>query len=222
MDASPLDVPGYGALAMMDELLAWLQRSEGPLAYVVLGLASLVEYVFPPFPGDTITVFGVVLAAGAGYSVAGVYGVLNLGALIGGMAAYGVGRAIHARRWTGTPRFLRTQQVRHAIDTALARFERRGAAYLVLNRFLPALRSVFFVAAGMARLPAWKVAVYGTLSAALWNGLLLVAGWAVGANYERLASLLRTYSVLAIVILVVVVVGIGARVWWRKRQPDDA
>lgn len=186
---------------MMEDLLSWLQGSEGPLAYLVLGLASLIEYVMPPFPGDTVALFGVFLAATAGYSVVWTYLVLNLGALVGGMAAYGVGRWIAVAREQRTPRFLRGQQARKAIDTAVERFERHGAAYLALNRFVPALRSFFFVAAGMGRLPAWKVALWGTVSAAAWNALLLALGWAAGTHFARLESWMRTYSLVALIVL---------------------
>lgn len=201
----------------MEELLAWLQRSESPLAYVILGLASAAEYLVPPFPGDSIALFGVVLAAGAGYSVAGVYVALNLGALAGGMAAYGVGRWIAERREHRTPRFLRGQQVRRAIDRVIARFERHGAAYLAINRFVPGLRSVFFVAAGMARLPAWRVAVFGTLSAMVWNALLLGAGWAVGANYDELERWVRTYTYAAFGVLALVALVVAGRLAWSRR-----
>jgi len=202
----------------MSELLEWLQRSEGPLAYLVLGLASAAEYLVPPFPGDSIALFGVVMAAGAGYSVAGVYLALNLGALAGGMSAYGVGRWIEEKREHRTPRFMRGQQVRRAIDSAITRFERHGAAYLALNRFLPGLRSVFFVAAGMARLPPWKVAVWGTLSAMIWNALLLGAGWLVGANYAELERWVRNYTYAAVGVLVLVGVVVAARLAWARRS----
>lgn len=201
---------------MMDELLAWLKEAEGPLAYIVLALASLIEYVLPPFPGDTVTLFGVFLAATSGYAIAWVYVALNAGALAGGMSAYALGRWIATRREQRTPRFLRGQQVRRAIDAVLARFERHGAAYLALNRFVPALRSVFFVAAGMARLPAWKVALFGTLSAAVWNALLLAAGWAAGASYERLAGWVRTYGYVALGAVALAVA--LAVVRWRLRR----
>jgi membrane protein DedA with SNARE-associated domain len=186
---------------MMEELRPWLQESEGPLAYLVLGLASLVEYVFPPFPGDSVALFGVFLAATAGYSVVWVYALLNLGALGGGMAAYGFGRWIAVRREHRTPRFLRGEQARQAIDAVLTRFERHGAAYLGLNRFVPALRSFFFIAAGMAKLPAWKVAVWGTVSAMAWNALLLALGWAVGRSYERLEGWVKAYSYVALIVV---------------------
>lgn len=209
---------------MMDDLLAWLQRTEGPLAYAVLGLAALIEYVFPPFPGDTVTLTGIFLAVGAGYHVLWVYLALNVGAVLGGMGAYAVGRLVATRRLTRPPRFLRTQQLRQALNAALDRFQRHGAWYLALNRFLPALRAVFFVAAGMARLPAWKVALWGAVSACLWNGILLGLGWLLGDNYEQLESLVRTYSTVAIAV-VLAVLAIAAWRWWRGSReppPDDA
>ncbi|MCZ7682066.1 MAG: hypothetical protein M5U28_26035 [Sandaracinaceae bacterium] len=95
---------------MMEDLFAWLQRSEGPLAYLVLAAANAIEYVFPPFPGDSITLFGIALAAGSGYGLAWVYVALNLGALGGGMTTYAIGRWIAERREHRTPRFLRGQQ----------------------------------------------------------------------------------------------------------------
>jgi membrane protein DedA with SNARE-associated domain len=209
-----------GPIRMMEELLPWLQQSEGPLAYLVLGLASLIEYVFPPFPGDTVALFGVFLAATAGYGVVWVYLVLNLGALGGGMAAYGFGRWIAERREHRTPRFLRGQQARKAIDAALARFERHGAAYLALNRFVPALRSVFFIAAGMAKLPAWKVALWGTVSAAAWNALLLTLGWAVGSNYARLEGWVRTYSTVALIVVALAAIALVVKYVTRPKDPN--
>lgn len=206
---------------MMDDLLAWLQRLEGPQSYGILALASLLEYVFPPFPGDTVALAGVFLALRAGYDVVWVYLALNVGAVTGGMSAYGLGRLVAGRRLSRPPRFLRTQQVREALNLALDRFRRHGAWYLALNRFVPALRAVFFLAAGMARLPAWKVALWGLVSAAVWNALLLGAGWLLGDKYEQLASIVETYSTAAIGALAVAAL---VTVWrWRRanREPTD-
>ncbi|MBX3275211.1 MAG: DedA family protein [Sandaracinaceae bacterium] len=203
----------------MEEVTDWLQRSEGPLAYALIGGASGVEYLVPPLPGDTIALFGIALAATAGYSVLWVYLALNLGALCGGMSVYGIGRWIGVHRAERTPRFLRTQQARAAIDATLERFERHGALYLVLNRFVPALRAFFFLAAGIAGLPAWKVAVFGTLSAMIWNGLLLLLGWIAGSNFETLERWVSTYTYVAVAVTLVVV---GVVVWRALRTKPAA
>ncbi|MCA9607490.1 MAG: DedA family protein [Myxococcales bacterium] len=203
---------------MMDDLLAWLQATEGPVAYAVVGASAAVEYLFPPMPGDTIALFSIALAATAGYSILWVYVALNLGALVGGMSAYGVGRWIGAHRAERTPRFLRTQQAREALNSTIARFERHGELYLVANRFIPALRGFFFLAAGIARFPAWKVAVFGTLSAMLWNGLLLGLGWVAGSNFETLERWVSTYTWAALVVTVLVAVVLVVRALRARRQ----
>src|SRR5439155_617231 len=51
----------YMRSSVLDSILDWLRHHEGPLAYVVVGLASLIEYVFPPFPGDAIAIFAISL-----------------------------------------------------------------------------------------------------------------------------------------------------------------
>lgn len=42
----------------MVEYIDQLISALGPLGLLVLGLAAMLEYVVPPFPGDTITLLG--------------------------------------------------------------------------------------------------------------------------------------------------------------------
>lgn len=197
---------------MVEALMAWLEANEGPWAYAAIGLACLIEYVFPPFPGDTIALFGVFLAVRAGYSGWLVYLALDVGSTLGGLAAYGFGRlfADPATR----PRFLKTERAEKALGTLSAQYAKHGGLYLLSNRFLPALRAFFFVAAGIARVPVLQVLVYGGLSAAAWNALLFGLGWWAGESFDALRGWVERYSIAAIAIALVVFLG-----WlWRRRR----
>jgi membrane-associated protein len=202
---------------MVDAVLAWLRTDGGPLVYAVLALASALEYVFPPFPGDTVVLFGVFLAVTAGLSPPLVYAALTAGSIGGAMLAWRVGRAI-ARDPERPPRFLRSRAARATLAEVQARFRRHGATYLALNRFLPALRALFFVGAGVAGLPASRVALWGGLSAAAWNALLFAAGWGLGAQWRRLEALARTYTTGAFGVAAVVLVVFAALVVRRLRR----
>lgn len=201
---------------MLEELLAYLETTEGPIAYLVLGASATLEYVFPPFPGDTITLFGTFLAATAGYSVALVYLAITGGSVLGGMLAWAFGRSLGRRRerW---PALFRRPGFERAVDRVLARFERHGAVYLALNRFVPALRAFFFIAAGISGMRPGPVAFYGALSAAAWNALLLAVGWSVGANWARLSQMSERYAYAMVAIFAVALV-----VWFVRRRPVDA
>ncbi len=185
-------------------MLTWLSANEGPLAYLVLGLATLIEYVFPPFPGDTIALFGVFLSFAAGYRAPWVYLALNVGAIVGGQLAWAFGRQFRVK---GTrPRWLRSERADAAITEITRRYETHGSVYLALNRFVPALRGFFFVAAGIAGLPFWRVMFFGGISALLWNALLMAVGYAIGANWDRLSAIASTYTVVSLTAVAVVIV----------------
>jgi membrane protein DedA with SNARE-associated domain len=201
---------------MVEELLEWLEANEGPGAYAVLALAAALEYVVPPLPGDTIALFGTFLAATAGYRVWVVYLTLTGGAISGSLLAYGFGLFVGRReeRW---PRFMRGERTKRAIDKVLDRFERHGSVYLALNRFVPAFRAFFFLAAGMRGMEAWKVVVFGGASAAGWNLLILALGWSVGHNWERLYSLAEGYELAVVAALALVGVVLFVRFVVKRR-----
>jgi membrane protein DedA with SNARE-associated domain len=202
---------------MTDVLLQWLASHEGPLAYLALCLAAALEYIFPPFPGDTVTLFGVFLAGTAGFSPWLVYLAIDVGSILGGLCAYAVGRRI-ARDPEHPPRLLRGRRTQAALAEVRRRFERHGAIYLALNRFLPALRAFFFVGAGLARVPVSRVVLWGAVSASAWNALLFAIGWAVGGSWQRLSAFASTYAWVAMGVGVVVVVVFAYVVRARLRE----
>lgn len=189
-------------MGILEHIQQWLEKGETGWAHLVLALFAASEYVAPFLPGDSVTLLGVVLAAGAGYGALSVLLSLTAGSTLGGLFAYGVGRYL-GRDPASWPQMFQGPSVRKAIASVCARFQRHGAAYLAVNRFVPAFRAFFFLAAGMVRMPVWQVLVYGTLSGLLWNGILLSLGFVVGANLERLQALLSHYTFAALLLLTV-------------------
>jgi membrane protein DedA with SNARE-associated domain len=210
---------------MLDEFLHTLEH--GPLhtlehgpeywAYALVLAAAAIEYIFPPVPGDTVALFAVALAVRAQLSWVFVYLSMTLGALLGGLAAWGFGLwlANHEERW---PSFLKTPGSTRALDAVRRGYERHGAMYLVVNRFLPALRAFFFVGAGMSRMNVGPVIVFGGISAALWNALLMGVGYAVGNNWDVLRDMAERYAVATLILVVIAVIGLIARFVWESRR----
>jgi len=213
---------------MQEQILQWLAGGASFWAYAALGGAAFMEYVFPPFPGDAVTLFGVFLTVTAGYRAPIVFAVVTLGSIVGCFAAYAFGRSLAGSERHRRPWFLRGPRAGRALDVIAGRFARHGPAYLVVNRFVPALRALVFVAAGIARIPAWQVLVYGGVSAIAWNALIFGAGWTAGRSWERLQEMSSRYTIGALVVLgVVALVLIGRAVVRRARgverpdSPDD-
>ena len=197
------------------QLIDFIARNNNTLGLGVLLLSACIEYLFPPFPGDTITVFGAFLVARRGWSGPAVFGAVTVGSAIGCMLdyAFGVWLGKTEERWTRG----RIGNYRAQIDGLVERFSRHGGLYIAINRFIPSLRGLFFIAAGMARLRWWVVLAYGTLSALLWNALLLLVGVTVGESWDRLVSLCETYGLAFWSLVVLAVVALLARTLARRR-----
>ena len=202
---------------MLDEFLHTLEHGPEYWAYALVLAAAAIEYIFPPVPGDTVALFAVALAVRAQLSWVFVYLSMTLGALLGGLAAWGFGLwlANHEESW---PSFLKTPGATRALDAVRRGYEQHGAMYLVVNRFLPALRAFFFVGAGMSRMNVGPVIVFGGISAALWNALLMGVGYAVGNNWDVLRDMAERYAVATLILVVIAVIGLIARFVWESRR----
>ncbi|MBI5070038.1 MAG: DedA family protein [Deltaproteobacteria bacterium] len=196
------------------ELLAELLTRTGPAAPLLLFLAAFIEYLFPPFPGDLLVVLGAWYATHGALSWPLTFAAVTAGAVLGAAVDWRVGRWLGAR--------LGERAAAGRLDsTQVARFEaayrRWGGLLLVANRFLPGIRAFFFVAAGASGIPLWKVLLFGGVSAAIWNGLLLAAGAFLARNQEELVDLVGRYNTAAMALLAAGV-AVGLAYLWRKRR----
>jgi len=187
----------------IEELLDQIVWRTGPHALWILFGASMVEYVFPPFPGDTVTLFGAYYSVVGALPIPAVFGAVMAGSVVGSALDYLIG--LRLRDWTRSgvaPRWILRWLSLERLQRIEENWKRKGDLLILFNRFIPAIRGLFFVAAGMGGIAFRRVMILGALSASLWNGLLLAVGYLVGANLERLERFFRAYSTVAWIVLV--------------------
>ena len=193
----------------------------GAWGYPGLGLAALIEYVFPPFPGDTVVVLGGAWAEREYRSLVLVELVLAAGSVVGMALTWRLGRSLsdRIRQAPEGSRLLGLQvgQIRRAQTLMRA----RGGWLLLANRFLPSFRSVLFVAAGASDVPLWRTLALGTVSAVAFNTVLLSVGVVVGDNAERIADFLRTFRTASILGVAFIAVLFLARFLWRRARAQS-
>ena len=201
-------------IPLFDSLIAQL----GLLGLLVLGLAATIEYVLPPFPGDTITLLGGVYAVRGHHPWPWVFLVVVAGSVLGAFINYQVGRWLIGRfeRRPGEA-FLGITHAR--LETIQARMRQRGPLLLLANRFIPGIRGLIFVAAGAAHMPRVNALVLGALSAMAHTALVLALGAAVGGNLERLEELMGRYQRAVIALVLVGVLGLVVRTLARRKRP---
>jgi membrane protein DedA with SNARE-associated domain len=200
----------------MESLNSFFNQA-GAWGPVFLALAAAVEYVFPPFPGDTVTLLGGLYSYLRGNCLPLVFAAIMAGTLLGSSADYALGRWI-AQRYAnrGSSSWLGRRIKPEQLDRWRQRFHQREIMWLLLNRFLPAIRGPVFLAAGMAQVPYRRVLFWGGLSAILWNCLLLFAGYALGGQAHKLEALLLNYGRYSWLAIGIFGVTVTAVVFWKK------
>lgn len=193
----------------------------GAWGYPGLGLAALIEYVFPPFPGDTVVVLGGAWAEREYRSLVLVQLVLAVGSVIGMTLTWRLGRSL-AERIRVAPEGSRLLGLKVGqIRQAQTLMRSRGGWLLLANRFLPSFRSVLFVAAGASDVPLWRTLALGTVSAVAFNTVLLSVGVVVGDNAERIADFLARFRTASILGVVFVALLFLARFLWRRARAQS-
>ncbi|MDO4510419.1 MAG: DedA family protein [Bacteroidales bacterium] len=143
-----------------------------------------IESSFIPFPSEIVVppaaYFACSGAATADLNVYMVVVMATLGALLGASINYVlallIGRPVvygFANSRIGHMCLIDAEKV----EKAEKYFDDHGSISTFLGRLIPAVRQLISIPAGLARMNFAKFAVFTTLGAGIWNGVLAALGW---------------------------------------------
>ncbi|MGH7540335.1 MAG: DedA family protein, partial [Gemmatimonadota bacterium] len=174
-------------MAEVQQLISILVRIPPAVAYLLLGLGSAIENVFPPIPSDTVVVLGGVLADRGGLHAPTILLVAWLSNVGGALIIYALARrfgpGFFEEGW-GT-RLLKP----HQFARVSSFYARHGLWAIFFSRFLPVLRVVIPTFAGFAHLGFVRTTIPLATASLLWYGVLLFLGIFLSRNLHYLFDL---------------------------------
>ena len=188
------------------------------LPLFVFGSAFL-EYVFPPYWGDTFVLLGFFLAGQGAISPAVVFTAAMLGSILGSIAAYQLGRKYGLRI---VRRFMLRRKPAHSRQRIGSLFQRFGEKLLIANRFLPVVRGILLYGAGALELRFRPVIFFCTLSNLAFVGLLMALGLWTAESWPEIQAGFRHSNQLIGAIAAALVILWGIHLTWRLRQSRNA
>lgn len=203
----------------MNELMEWASRLPDGLVYAALSAGAAMENFIPAIPADTFVALGGFLA-GAGYLEARW---VALGTWLANVAgALFVYRMSHTRGRSFFETGLGRHLVRpHQMERIAGFYRRWGTPAIFLSRFLPGIRAVVPVFAGVTHQRWPGVAIPVAAASAIWYVGLVQLGLFAGRNLDvltrRLGSINRSLALAALA------VGLLVLIWWirTRRHPDE-
>lgn len=164
--------------------------------------------------GETILVLAAIAAHSGYLSLQEVLPAAFTGALLGDQLCF------HLGRLRGPALLTRHPHWRRRVDRARD-FVHRHERWIVLGfRFLYGLRTTVPFALGMGGLPPRRFLLLNAVAVAVWAGIVVAVGWALGSAAERLLSDVAHYewAVLASVAAIGALAWLAHRIWSRARR----
>lgn len=192
----------------------------GKYGYVGVFLLIMIENVFPPIPSEVILLFGGFMTTYTKLSIFGMIVASTLGSLFGAIILYYIGKIFNKDKLKKiiSGRLGKVLRLKVSdIDNADNWFDNKGNKTVFFCRFIPLVRSLISIPAGMSEMPVFKFLLYTLFGSLIWNTVLIIVGSVVGKNWTKIVGILDTYSHTVVIILFIIFV-VGVYFFYRNRS----
>lgn len=205
---------------MLHEISRWVQELVVSMGYPGLFLLIVAESTMVPIPSLLVMPFAGFLAAQGHFSLPVILVINLVGALTGSGLSYWFGAA------GGKPLLLKYGKYvlikPKDIDKTEAFFAKYGVWTILISRFLPVIRHIISIPAGVARMPLVPFFALTGLGASLWGGGLMVMGYVLGARWAQIEAKAKSVDHLIALAIVVAIVGAALYFYFRRRRERAA
>ena len=195
--------------------------------YIGVFLLIAIENIFPPIPSEVILVFGGFMTTYTSLNIPIMILAATLGSLLGAIVLYYIGKIFNKERLKRIVngkigKVLRLKA--SDIEKADKWFDTKGNKTVFFCRFIPIVRSLISIPAGMSEMPMQKFLLYTISGSLIWNTVLIIVGSIVGDKWETIVGYLDNFSNIILIILIIIFV-VAMYYWFvirKKKQSKKA
>lgn len=159
--------------------------------YIGIMLLIAIENLFPPIPSELILAFSSFIAPSLNLNLFLIIIFSTLGSLIGAIILYFLGsKLMHRLNATASIKF----------------FEEKGIISILLCRFIPILRSLISIPAGIYKVNFYLFLILTTIGSIIWNTVIILIGNILGSKWTNISHILSTYKHLLLIILFIFII----------------
>ena len=175
-----------------------------------VGVIVALENLFPPIPSEVVLPLAGFLAGQGSLNVYAVILWATAGSVVGALLLYALGAVFGRDRLRQVADRLPLMSVAD-VDRAEAWFARRGGQAVFLGRFVPVVRSLISIPAGVERMPLVRFVAYTTVGSGVWNTVFVFLGYALGNRWQQVGQYSGYLNNAIIVIFAVAIVALVVR-----------
>ncbi|MDB4963763.1 MAG: putative rane-associated protein [Myxococcales bacterium] len=201
---------------MLQDFAHAVQGLVRDLGYPGLFLLIVAESTMIPIPSLLVMPFAGFMASQGDFSLPVILVINSVAALLGSALSYWIGAA------GGKPLLLKYGKyvfVRPKdLEKTEAYFAAHGKWTVLIARFLPVVRHIISIPAGIARMPLIPFFTQTFIGSTLWGGGLMILGYELGTRWESIATKAKRVDLVIAVVVVLALVGVGIGFIVRRRR----
>ncbi|WP_031549090.1 DedA family protein [Salinicoccus luteus] len=183
----------------------WLTDIMNDFGYIGIAFLIAVENIFPPIPSEVVLTFGGFMTTQSNLGITGVVIAATAGSVGGAVVLYFLGSQLGVERlerivgrWGHVLRLEKAD-----IHKAQGWFDKYGYWTVFFCRFIPLMRSLISIPAGMAKMNIIPFLLLTTAGTLIWNVVLVYLGASVGNSWQTIVDYMNVYSRIVYAILII-------------------
>ncbi|MGP9734128.1 DedA family protein [Brachybacterium sp. AOP42-C2-15] len=198
-------------------IVDWAVETMNSLGAFGVFLLIFAENLFPPIPSEVILPLAGVASARPENSYWMMLLASVAGSVVGAWVLYGLGRLLGPERLRKIVIWLPLVHVED-YDKSVAFMDKHGHKAIFFGRFVPGVRSLISIPAGLYAMP---IAIFTLLTAAgsaIWNTIFLTIGYFMGSNWTVIEPYTDIFSKVAYAVVALVILWFVVRLILREKK----
>jgi membrane protein DedA with SNARE-associated domain len=186
------------------DVVSWVTDLMETLGAPGAGIAIALENLFPPLPSELFLPLAGFTASQGKMNLLAAILWTTAGSVVGAVTLYYLGALLGRDRIRAIAQRLPLVKVSD-VDRTEDWFARHGKATVFFGRMVPLFRSLISIPAGVERMPLPGFLLLTAAGSLIWNSVLILAGYALGANYHLVDQYVGVVSKVVIGLVVLAV-----------------
>jgi membrane protein DedA with SNARE-associated domain len=175
--------------------VAFIAATSYPGIFLLMVLESMVF----PVPSEAVMPFAGFLIVDGQLTFTGVIIASTLGSIVGSLISYAIGY------YGGRPfiskfgKYLLLDM--NDLEITERFFSKSGEMTIFIARFIPVIRHLISIPAGLGKMNLWKFSIYTIIGAGLWNSFLTYVGYKLKENWAEVMKYSHTIDIVVVAVL---------------------
>lgn len=164
--------------------------------FILMALESMIA----PVPSEIVMPFAGYLVLQGRLTMAGAIIASSLGSIFGSLLSYYIGMYGGRAFVLKYGKYLLLDESH--LEWTEKWFNKQGDKTIFISRFIPVVRHLISLPAGIAKMSMKRFLIYTFIGASIWNFVLLYAGLKLGSHWEKIHQYSRVLDIVFIVAII--------------------